>query len=146
MGETASVGDHPHPSPLRALLRGASRRCPRCGSGGLFPTWFSLVERCPTCGLSFSREEGAWLGAFVISFAATEAVLAAIIAVSIAVTLPDPPALKLSIGAGLAMIAFPLAFYPFAKTIWAAIDLLMHPLGEQERAAAARAVERTAPR
>lgn len=136
---------HSHPSPVRALLRGARRRCPRCGSGGLFPTWFSLVEQCPTCGLSYSREEGAWLGAFVISFAVTEAVLAVIIAVSIAATLPDPPALKLSIGAGLAMIAFPLAFYPFSKTIWAAIDLLMHPLDAAEEDAAARAVRSPEP-
>lgn len=85
-----------------------------------------MVGRCPSCGLSFSREEGAWLGSFVISFAVTEGLLAVIIAVSIAVTLPDPPALRLTILAGLAMIAFPIAFYPFSKTIWAAIDLTMH--------------------
>ena len=133
------------PSPLRALLRGVRRRCPRCGGGDLFPTWFSLVERCPTCGLPFSREEGAWLGAFVISFAATEAVLAVIIAVSIAATLPDPPALKLSILAAVAVTAFPVTFYPFAKTIWAAIDLLMHPLDVAEQTAAAEAVEKASP-
>ena len=86
-----------------------------------------MVERCPRCDLVFSREEGAWLGAFVISFAVTEGLLAVIIAVSIALTLPDPPALRLTVLAGLAMIAFPIGFYPFAKTIWAAIDLLMHP-------------------
>ena len=128
------------PSLTRAMLRGLARRCPRCGSGQLFRGWFTMVERCPRCGLSFSREEGAWLGSFVISFGVTEALLAVIIAISIAMTLPDPPALQLSIGAAVAMVAFPLAFYPFSKTIWAAIDLLMHPLPEAEQRAAAEAM------
>lgn len=115
------------PSVGRAIARGLTRRCPNCGSGHLFIGWFQMVDRCPRCGLAFEREEGTFLGAFVINFAATEAVLGVTIAVLIASTLPDPPALRLSIIAVAIVIAFPIAFYPVSKTVWAAIDLLMHP-------------------
>lgn len=37
-----------------ALLRGARRRCPRCGEGRAFSGFLSLREACPHCGQSLS--------------------------------------------------------------------------------------------
>lgn len=42
----------------RALARGLARRCPHCGRGPLFATWFTLHERCAVCGLRFEQSPG----------------------------------------------------------------------------------------
>ena len=54
------------PSRLRMLLRGATKRCPRCGGGNLFRHYFSMVPECPRCGLKFDREPGYWTGAIAV--------------------------------------------------------------------------------
>jgi uncharacterized protein (DUF983 family) len=46
------------PPPLRAVLRGLSGHCPRCGEGVLFRGWNRLYERCAACGLPFERHTG----------------------------------------------------------------------------------------
>lgn len=64
------------PSPARMLTRGLLRRCPVCGSGGLFTGWFKMRDRCPRCRYTFAREEGFFLGAILMNFAVAEALLA----------------------------------------------------------------------
>ena len=59
----------------RTIGRGLIRHCPNCGQGRLFRRWFRMVDRCPRCGHQFDREEGFWLGAYVINFAVTEGAL-----------------------------------------------------------------------
>lgn len=80
---------------------------------------------CPRCGLRFEREEGAFLGSLAINYAVTGAVAIAYLMVALVVTLPDPPVLVLTAGAVGIAIVVPLLVYPFAKTTWAAIDLLL---------------------
>ena len=53
----------------RALLK----RCPLCGAGKLFTGWFRMKERCPGCGYLFEREEGFFLGAYVINLGIAQA-------------------------------------------------------------------------
>jgi len=111
----------------RLVARGLSRRCPRCGAGHLFSHWFTLVDRCPRCGYLFAREEGFFLGAFVINFAVTEICLGIVLAVLIAFEAGGGAPLGAIIGAAVAVtVVVPLIFYPFSKTLWAAIDLVMH--------------------
>lgn len=86
-----------------------------------------MRDSCPRCHLAFVREEGTFLGAFVVNFAATEVVLAITIVSLVAATAPDIPALRLSVVAVAVVTAFPIAFYPLSKSIWAAIDLVLHP-------------------
>jgi len=64
------------PSIGTMVKRGMVRHCPHCGSGGLFAHWFRMVERCPRCGIKFEREEGFYLGAFLINFAIGEGLIA----------------------------------------------------------------------
>jgi uncharacterized protein (DUF983 family) len=116
------------PSNSRVILRGLLRRCGRCGSGHLYKGWFKLVDRCPKCGYLFDREEGFFLGAFVINFVVTEMLLGVILGVMIvqeassaSVSLPILFAV-----AAAETILVPIVFYPFSKTIWAAIDMVMH--------------------
>jgi uncharacterized protein (DUF983 family) len=109
------------------LARGLLRRCPRCGAGGVFRRWFTMVDRCPRCDYTFEREEGFFLGAYVINLAITQVALVAFIAGGIIATLPDPPALQLTLIGVVVAVGTPLLAYPFSKTIWTAIDLTMHP-------------------
>lgn len=111
------------------VLRGLARRCARCGQGRLFSGWYRMVDRCPRCGYRFEREEGFFLGALVVNLAVTEGLLLVVslvpfIALHAAGRAPDT-ATFLVVGLVAAVVG-PLAFYPFSKTVWAAIDLAAH--------------------
>lgn len=82
--------------------------------------------------MKFEREEGFFLGAFVVNFGAMLISLGLFITVGIAITLPNPPAGKLALaGMGVGAVV-PIAFYPTSRTFWSAIDLLMKPLEPAE--------------
>jgi uncharacterized protein (DUF983 family) len=115
----------PGPSASRALWRGGTRRCPRCGSGHLFRRWFKMVPDCPRCALHFEREEGFFLGAYVINYAITQIGIILVLIIGLATTVPDPPVWNIIL-AGLAVSVFvPLIGYPFSKTLWCALDMIM---------------------
>jgi hypothetical protein len=88
-----------------------------------------MKERCPGCGYKFEREEGFFLGAFVINFAVTEGLIAIVLGVFILTenANPNPPVKGVVFFGLLAAVVAPLLFYPFSKTIWLAIDLIAHP-------------------
>ena len=114
------------PGGFTVFLRGATKRCPRCGSGRLFTSWFKIRDRCPRCGLRLEREEGGFLGAMTINYLFTAVVWLAVLVVWLVVDLPDlhVPALTIT---SIAIAAFvPLLFWPFSKTIWASVDYLIY--------------------
>jgi uncharacterized protein (DUF983 family) len=116
----------------RALTRGLRKRCPRCGRGRLFRTWFSMVEQCPGCGLRFEREEGYWVGGMIVNFAVTELAFAIVFATGLAIYWPDVPWGWLTVVAVAVNAVVPLAFYPFSKTIWLALDGLLRRMDRQD--------------
>ena len=67
--------NHPAP-PLKMILRGALGACPRCGHRKLWVHWFKMKERCPTCGYKIARDEGFWLGGYVMNVVIGEGLLA----------------------------------------------------------------------
>jgi uncharacterized protein (DUF983 family) len=122
------------------LLRGLTRRCPRCGGGRLFSNWLTMKPHCPRCGMRFEREEGFFLGAFVVNFGVMLFTMAAFIAIGVAITLPDPDPVQLAFGGVAVGVIVPIFFYPMSRTFWSAIDLIMKPLESHEVAeASARA-------
>ena len=123
------------PSPVRMIGRGLVKRCPLCGGGGLFTGWFRMRERCPRCGYLFEREEGFFLGAYVINLAITQGLLLLLAIVPLIVLLnsrPDQSLVPIVVGGLAAALVGPLAFYPFSKTIWTAIDLILRPVDAPE--------------
>jgi uncharacterized protein (DUF983 family) len=114
------------------LRRGMARHCPLCGSGGLFRRWFWIVDRCPRCGFRLERIEGHWLGALgmntVVSFTA---VLVGVV-VAFLLTWPDGSTAAGVVGVVAVAVVVPLAFYPYSKTLWSAIDLAMRPLEPED--------------
>ena len=120
------------------LKRGFRKRCPRCGGGHLYRGWFRMVERCPTCGYLFEREPGFFVGAYLINFAITEGLLfvALMVAIVVASTHPGTSVVPILLVAIPIAVLAPLAFYPYSRTIWSAIDLAMTPLELPEIVAA----------
>jgi uncharacterized protein (DUF983 family) len=81
-----------------------------------------MVADCPRCGLHFEREQGYWAGALVINIVVAGGLFTIVFVALIIATAPDIP-----VGLGIAMtvpivIIVPIVFYPFSKTIWAAVD------------------------
>ena len=121
------------------VKRGMVRHCPNCGGGHLFVHWFRMVERCPTCGIKFEREEGFFLGAFLINFAIGEGLIAVLLfGYVILLSANKDVSVPAFIAAGIAMsVVATLFFYPFSKTVWSALDIAMKPLDDKELADAA---------
>jgi uncharacterized protein (DUF983 family) len=114
------------PGTITAFARGAARRCARCGGGRLFETWFRIRRRCPRCGLRLEREESGFLGAMTINYAVTAVVWLVVLIVWLAVDLPDVRVLWLTIVSIAVAVVVPLLFWPFSKTLWAAVDYLVY--------------------
>ena len=148
-GKNGSV-DSPVPEASfgRMLWRGMTKRCPRCGTGKLFTRWFRMVERCPVCGYRFEREEGFQLGGYVINFGVTEGLVCLVVGgyIVAAAANPDVAIWPVVVGGVLAAVVTPLVFFPFSRTIWAAIDLTLTPLDVVEQAEAETAMAATTPR
>jgi uncharacterized protein (DUF983 family) len=110
---------------IRVLVRGARKRCPRCGQPRIFDGFFTLKLRCPACDLRFEREEGGFLGAMAINYAVAIGFWLVVMGIGIALTVPVVPVapiLAMSIGV---LTAVPVWFYPRSKTLWAAIEFLV---------------------
>lgn len=128
----ATPADVTRPEPDWSLMlrRGAIRRCPRCGGGKLFRTWWSMRDRCPRCGLRFVREEGYFTGVYLVNFGVVLAVLFVMV-MGVALWLgshPDASAVPFLVAGAAIAVVVPIVFYPFARTIWAALDLAMTPM------------------
>ena len=114
------------PGATRAFLRGATKRCPRCGGGRLFSNWFRIRDRCPRCGLRLEREEGGFLGAMTLNYVVTALAWVTLLVVWLVVDLPDLHVAALTIASLAVAVFVPLLFWPFSKTIWAAVDYLIY--------------------
>ena len=127
-----SPSDATRPDPDWSLMlrRGLIRRCPRCGGGKLFRSWWSMRDRCPRCGVRFVREEGYFTGVYLVNFGVVLAVLFVLV-MGAAVWIsghPDTSAVPFLVAGTAIAVVVPVVFYPFARTIWAALDLAMTPM------------------
>jgi uncharacterized protein (DUF983 family) len=120
------------PSRARLFGRALTRRCPVCGSRGIYRGYFRLRERCPRCGLRFERLAGHWSGDIGINTIVSFALLWAVLLGGTLVMWGNLNVAALVIAATLAAVVFPVLFVPFAKALWVAIDLTMRPLSADE--------------
>jgi uncharacterized protein (DUF983 family) len=132
-GSVNPLRRYPAPGFARLLSRGLRRRCPRCGGGGLFSRYFAMLETCPTCDYRFETapQEGSFfLGALTINMGvALTTVLLAMFAYIVMLAAnggEGPPLVPFLPVAGLLTLLLPIVFYPYARTLWAAIDYGLH--------------------
>ncbi|HLH72182.1 MAG TPA: DUF983 domain-containing protein [Chloroflexota bacterium] len=110
------------------FARALGLRCPNCGGGPLFVSWFKLAERCPSCGLWLERDEGYYLGAMAINLIVGESIPIIAILIAWLLTQPTPPWQLMEYGGMVAAIALPLLFFPHSRTLWLALDLTFRPV------------------
>ena len=78
-----------------------------------------------------AREKGDyWLGGYLFNFVAAEFIWAASMITIVIVSFPDVPWEFLRTGGVILMIALPFLLFPFSRTLWLAVDLLMRPGGD----------------
>lgn len=117
----------------RMILRALMLRCPHCGSRGILASWFRIEERCPRCGLHLHREETDYfLGAYVIMLMAIEGLFAIGFVAVLLITWPDPPWEAIEWVGVLVIVAGAIIAYPFARTLFLAIDLIFRPISSIE--------------
>jgi uncharacterized protein (DUF983 family) len=113
---------------LRYLGRALLRRCPYCGGRDLFASYFRLRRHCGSCGLRLERgERDYWLGTCFINLVAAETLFAVAFVAALVATWPSPPWEALQYGCAVGMIAAPILFLPFARTLWLAADIAFRP-------------------
>ena len=124
-----------HPSAAKMIARALLRRCPNCGSKGIFAGYTTLRERCPQCGLRLHRGESDYfIGAYLLNLVAVELLFALVLAVVFITTYPNTPWALLQWGGLVLIIAGAVLCYPLSKAIWLAADLIFRPVTEQELA------------
>ena len=100
----------------KVVWRGLRLRCPVCGQGRLFRTYFTMHESCACCGVRFAREHGQWVGSldintFVVAFGL-------MIASAFSPLWPLP--IMLGVWGGAAIVV-PLLTFRFSRGLWTAI-------------------------
>ncbi len=86
-----------------------------------------MRDRCPRCRLAFERIDGQWLGSLGLNTIVTFALLFVLVVVGVFATAPEVAVTPLVIAAVAVGALFPAAFFPWSRTLWLAIDLLMRP-------------------
>ena len=120
------------PSLPLMLGRAVLRRCPRCGAGDIFESWWKMKERCPKCNLLFEGrpEEGHFLGAITINIGLTAGILLLgiwLYVIVMAVSDGDAPSVWFVVAtSAILAVIMPALFYPFTKTIWVAAEIIMN--------------------
>ena len=121
------------PSNVTMVARALIRRCPNCGSRGIFASYTELREACPRCGLRLHRGESDYfIGAYLLNLVAVELLFVAMLGVWAVATYPDTPWTLIQWSGLALMIVGAVVCYPFSKALWLAADLVFRPLTERE--------------
>jgi uncharacterized protein (DUF983 family) len=111
------------PSVREVALRALRLRCPRCGGAPLYRRWFTMEERCRVCALRYEAEQGYFVGAIYLNYAATVTVaVGGVLLIDRAVGLTLTQQLVIGIAVGLLA---PLLFFRHARSTWLALGYLV---------------------
>jgi uncharacterized protein (DUF983 family) len=110
---------------FKMLGAGIRLRCPRCGVGRLYVKSFKMFDHCPNCDLKFEREQGYFIGAMYINYAATVAIAVPgylLLDVFASLTINQQLALWVPFA-----VIFPLLFFHHARSLWLVLDHFFNP-------------------
>jgi uncharacterized protein (DUF983 family) len=123
------------PRALTLAGRALRLRCPNCGKGKPFLSWFRMRTQCEVCEIAFERgEEGYQVGSYMFNIVASELAFAFVFVGLVVLTWPSPPWTLLEYGGIIMMIIVPFVFYPFSKALFLAFDLLFRPTEREDLA------------
>jgi uncharacterized protein (DUF983 family) len=113
------------------LTRCLKLRCPVCGRASIVQRPFNLKHKCDACGVIFKREEGFFVGAIMANVVATEVfILLTFFLCLLFTNLGEQSILTILFAVG---VAFPLAFYHHAWSLWLGMDHLIEGLPRDDR-------------
>ncbi len=116
------------PGFLTLVSRALRRRCPWCGTGALYASWFRMHPRCGHCGRQLEREEeGYRTVAYFLNLVLSEFVLMAVLVSWAVATWPTPPWDTIQIVGAVSMVIAPLALYPVSRALFIAADFHFRP-------------------
>lgn len=107
------------------LGRGFRLRCPRCGAAPLFRGRFAMYSHCLACDLQFEREQGYFVGAIYVNYAAT-AVIAIVGYYAFDLLVGMSLTQHLVLWCAFAVV-FPLVFFRRARSLWLSFDYIFNP-------------------
>jgi uncharacterized protein (DUF983 family) len=109
----------------KLLIRALRLRCPLCGEGRLFRSWFAMQAQCPSCGASLEREPGFYLGSIYINYGLTALLVAVVYP---ALLFRGVASNQVLLVAALAFtVVFPLLLFPWSRSLWLAFDQWYDP-------------------
>lgn len=114
----------------QSVIRGLSLRCPTCGHGALFGSFFRMNVACSECGYRFERAAGYFLGSTYINYGVT-ALVTTISYVTLYFGFGWPKETLLP-GLLLFCSVFPLVFFRFARSMWLSFDCYFDRTGAAE--------------
>ena len=131
-GKPAAPAQLPYLTRFFLLVGRALRlRCPFCGRGRLFRSWFGMHEKCSECGCSFEREPGFFLGSIYFNYGLTALIVAiAYPALLFGLGMAETPLL---VGAAIFVLLFPMLFFPLARSLWLGFDQFADPREQYEK-------------
>lgn len=133
----------PPPSTWQMIRRALRRRCPRCGSDGLFRGWLHRAPHCPGCGYTIERDDDTFLGAYLLNLMLTLTTMFLVlifVVICEAANKQVPLVPTLAVGLFCAIV-LPIFCYPYSFTMWAVFDLRFDPLELTEIAQAVENLE-----
>lgn len=128
--DKTTSGSGPRSRSFATLVGRALRlRCPLCGQGSLFATWFKMLPKCSECQAMFEREAGFFLGSIYFNYGLT-ALIATIAYIVLFVIRRDSHQLAKPLLLAF-VILFPCWFHRYARSLWLGFDQFMDPRDEQ---------------
>jgi len=110
-GETLEA----RPSGWSLLGRALARRCPACGRGPMFTSYFNMNKACPVCGAVFWSNEGEWIGSMVIGYGA--AVSGVLVSWAILMFFGFSGTVQMVVPAAVAII-LGVGMVPWSRSLW----------------------------
>ena len=107
------------------VFRSLRLRCPVCGKGRLFKSWFKMYDACPNCEAVYEREAGFYLGSIYVNYGLTALIVAIGYPLLLFNQVVEENALLLI---ALAFsILFPIGFFRYARALWIGFDEFCDP-------------------
>jgi uncharacterized protein (DUF983 family) len=114
---------------FHALKAGVLLKCPRCGRGKLSDGFFRMRRECPLCRLVFEREQGFFVGAIYVNYAAT--VLIAMPGFFLLDYYAEISLLQQLVLWGAFTIVFPILFFRHSRSLWLGTAYFFSPDDER---------------
>ena len=107
------------------MSRAFHLRCPRCGKGRLYRSFFRMNDTCDDCALKYERAPGYFLGSIYINYAITAMTMSfSYILFHIVLGYENrevlPPVIAFC-------LLFPVIFVRYARSFWIGLDCFFDP-------------------